>query len=122
MLSIRSEIRSLIFCNMRSACSWVIVPAATALARAALRVSSIVVSNVSALSAASTQVRVGDHITFFNGEDDNTVNHQIVADDGSFDTGVLRPGEFYSVTFESPGTYSFHDVLDSSVKGTITVK
>ncbi len=74
------------------------------------------------LSATTTQTRVGDRVTFFNAEDDNTVNHHIVADDGSFDTGVLRPGEFYSVTFQSPGSYSFHDVLDSSVKGTITVK
>ena len=74
------------------------------------------------LSATSTQARVGDRVTFFNSEDDNSVNHHIVADDGSFDTGVLPPGEFYSVTFASPGTYSFHDVLNPSVKGTITVK
>ena len=74
------------------------------------------------LTAAQTQTRVGDPVTFYNSEDDNTVNHHIVADDGSFDTGVLKPGQSYVVTFESPGTYSFHDALDSSIKGTITAK
>lgn len=76
----------------------------------------------SGLSAAKTQARVGNRVTFFNSEDDNTVNHHIVADDGSFDTGVLEPGQSYSVTFASPGTYSFHDALNPSFKGTITIK
>ncbi len=74
------------------------------------------------LSTTKIEATVGDPVTFYNSEDDNTVNHHMVADDGSFDTGVLKPGDSYSVTFEAPGTYSFHDVLGSSIKGTITVK
>ncbi len=80
----------------------------------------ITVSN-EGLSATTTRVNVGQPVTFHNGEDDNTVDHRIVADDGSFDTGVLSPGEAYSVTFESAGTYSFHDALDPRIKGTIIV-
>ena len=45
------------------------------------------------------------------------MTHHIVADDGSFDTGVLTPGQSYLVTFETPGTYSFHDALNPSIKG-----
>jgi hypothetical protein len=75
-----------------------------------------------ALSSATTRVNAGEPVTFYNAEDDNTVDHHIVADDGSFDTGVLSPGESYSVTFESNGSYRFHDALDSAVKGTITVQ
>ena len=74
------------------------------------------------LTATQTETKVGDPVTFYNSEDDSAVNHHIVADDGSFDTGVLKPGQYYAVTFESPGTFAFHDALDSSVKGTITVK
>ncbi len=75
----------------------------------------------SGLSAATTRVKVGEPVTFYDGEDDNTVEHRIVADDGSFDTGVLSPGESYSVSFDSTGTYSYHDALDSSIKGTVIV-
>lgn len=45
-----------------------------------------------------------------------------VADDGSFDTGVLRPNQQFWFTFQRAGTYPFHDVLDPNLKGIITVK
>jgi len=74
------------------------------------------------LSSAKTTVRAGETVSFYNAEDDNPVDHHIVADDDSFDTGVLSPGDSYSVLFEATGTYSFHDELDSSIEGTITIE
>lgn len=74
------------------------------------------------LSSATTQTKVGLTVTFFNGEDDTTVTHRLVADDGGFDTGVLKPGQAYSVTFQSAGSYPYHDALHPGLKGTIVVE
>lgn len=74
------------------------------------------------LSVDNVQVRIGEGLTFANTEDDNAVNHHLVADDGSFTTGVLRPNMSFSVTFQKAGTYTYHDQLDPNIKGTITVQ
>ena len=34
--------------------------------------------------------------------------HTVTADDGSFDSGNLEPGETYVRTFDEPGVYSYH--------------
>jgi plastocyanin len=83
---------------------------------------SIVRVRQGTLSVASVQVKVGDSVIFVNTEDDTTVNHQMVADDGSFTTGVLRPNMMFTVTFQKVGTYTYHDQLHPDIKGTITVK
>ena len=100
----------------------VVGPGDTSLGAGTLPTGPFIGVSSNGLSATDTQARVQDRVTFYNSEDDNPVNHQIVADDGSFDTGVLAPGKSYSVTFASPGTYSFHDALNPALKGTITVK
>ncbi len=48
--------------------------------------------------------------------------HHIVADDNSFDAGVMNPGASFSVTAGEPGTViSYHCTLHSRMKGTIVV-
>jgi hypothetical protein len=100
----------------------VIVPGDTLLGEGNLPTGPWIGVGKDGFSATKTQARVQDNVTFFNSEDDNTVTHRIVADDGSFDSGVLTPGQTYSVTFASSGTYSFHDAQNPSFKGTITIK
>ena len=74
------------------------------------------------LSVTNVMVKVGGSVIFVNTEDDTTVNHQLVADDSSFDTGALRPNMMFVVTFQKVGTYTYHDQLHPDIKGTITVK
>jgi plastocyanin len=50
------------------------------------------------------------------------VNHQIVANNGAFASGILKPGQTYSFTFNTAGKYGYHDGLHPSLAGTITVK
>jgi plastocyanin len=49
------------------------------------------------------------------------VNHQIVANNGAFASGILKPGETYSFTFSTAGKYGYHDALHPAFTGTITV-
>jgi plastocyanin len=47
--------------------------------------------------------------------------HTATADNGLFDTGVLKPGEYFEVYLEGSGTVSYHDKLYPEMKGSITV-
>jgi plastocyanin len=48
------------------------------------------------------------------------VNHQIVANNGAFASGILKPGATYSFTFTTAGKYGYHDALHPAFTGTIT--
>jgi plastocyanin len=47
--------------------------------------------------------------------------HTVSADDGSFDSGRLDPGETFSHTFSEPGTFTYHCGFHPEMQGTITV-
>jgi len=66
------------------------------------------------------------HLTIPNGDrivwkNNDTVNHQIVADDGSFSSAVLKPGKSFAHIFVDPGTYKYHDGTKPADKGTVDV-
>jgi len=67
---------------------------------------------------SSTTVNVGDSVTWRNAD---TVNHQVVANDGTFASPVLKAGETYTFTFAKSGKTPYHDSFATSKKGTITV-
>ena len=48
--------------------------------------------------------------------------HTWTSDQGFWDSGVLQPGQAFSVDFLTPGTFPFHDRLDSSIRGSVTAK
>ncbi len=70
-------------------------------------------------SPASLTVKVGDSVTWTNGD---SLGHSATADDGSFDTGVLSSGQSGSTTFSKAGTYTYHCSVHPSMKGTIVVQ
>jgi plastocyanin len=47
--------------------------------------------------------------------------HTAMANDGRFDSGDIRPGASYSVTFAQPGTYYYHCCHHREMQGTIIV-
>ena len=47
--------------------------------------------------------------------------HTVTADDGSFDSSLLMPGQTFSFTFLTPGVYSYHCSLHSFMTGEVVV-
>jgi plastocyanin len=66
----------------------------------------------------STTITVADTVTWKNAD---TVNHQVVANDGSFASPVLKTGENYTFTFAKAVKVTYHDSFATSHKGTVTV-
>lgn len=64
-------------------------------------------------------VDVGTTVTATNKDD---VAHTWTADDGSWDSGSLDQGAFYSFTFRNPGTFSFYCRPHPTMRGSITVR
>jgi plastocyanin len=63
-------------------------------------------------------IRAGDSISF---TDAGKEIHTFTADDGSFDTGTLSPGEAKSVVFDHAGSFSYHCSLHPWMTGTVIV-
>jgi plastocyanin len=68
---------------------------------------------------ARETIRVGQKLTFV---DRDTVDHSATASNGSFDTGVLGPGETKTITFHRTGVFDYGDILQSDMSGQVTVK
>jgi len=73
----------------------------------------------SGFSPKSVTVTQGDAVTWLNRD---SVNHQVLATGGQFVSAILKPGQKYSFTFNSPGTYNYEDELHTKLTGKITVK
>lgn len=67
----------------------------------------------------TTTVKAGTTITFVNHDE---IAHSVVADDGSFNTNLLEFGEKEEVTFDTPGTYTYHCEPHPNMTGTIVVE
>lgn len=65
----------------------------------------------------ATTVSVGDSVTWHNADN---ANHQVVANDGSFASPVLKPGDTFTQTFNSAGKTSYHD-SQAKHSGSVTV-
>ena len=66
------------------------------------------------------RAKAGVPVTIYN--DDDTDFHDIVADNGSFDSGRLDGGASFTFTFKEPGTYAVHCTRHSRMKGTVVVE
>ena len=51
----------------------------------------------------------------------DTVNHQVVANNGSFASNTIAPTKTYSKRFDIPGTYGYRDALHPTLRGTVKV-
>ena len=60
----------------------------------------------------------GDQITWIN---EGSAPHTVTADDGSFDSGVLNPGDTYTVPFVGAGTVTYHCSVHPNMVGSVTV-
>ena len=68
---------------------------------------------------STIHARPGETVTVYNYD---PLLHRIVADDGSFDTGLMNPGASFTVKAGGEGTaISYHCTLHSCMKGQIVV-
>lgn len=64
-------------------------------------------------------VKSGTNVQWINNDN---MQHQIVSDSGAFQSTVLNPGDGYTFYFAKSGIYGYHDALNSTITGTITVQ
>ena len=73
----------------------------------------------SAFSPKNVTINTGDAVKWTNGD---TKNHQVIANNGAFASGTIRPGKTYSHTFNTAGTFRYHDALHPTLTGKIVAK
>ena len=71
-----------------------------------------------AFGPAELSVAAGTTVTFVNND---SAPHTATADDGSFDTGEIPPGESATVTLDTAGTFAYHCEIHPSMTATLTV-
>ena len=69
-------------------------------------------------SPETVTIEEGDRVRWTN---NGYVDHQVHATDGSFDSGVLNPGDTYTKTFTADGTFTYYDLLHTQATGTVIV-
>ncbi len=69
---------------------------------------------------ASITVVIGQNntVTFVNNDQ---APHTVTADDGSFNSGNLNPGDNWTHTFTTPGTFHYHCAYHFWMTGTVVV-
>jgi plastocyanin len=72
----------------------------------------------SVYSNTNLQVASGTTVQWSN--NDTTV-HTVTADNGSFDSGDIQPGAAFSQTFNTAGTFAYHDKHHATMTGAIVV-
>ena len=72
----------------------------------------------SGFSPSTATVAKGDTVVWKNAD---MTQHQVVADDGSFKSPVLSPGQTYTYVFRLNGTFGYHGGLHPNLKGVVKV-
>lgn len=87
---------------------------------------TVVTISSSGFSPKSITIKTGESVTWMNSD---SVNHQLASDPHPVHTaypplnlGVIGPGEKKSLSFPTAGTYTYHDHLNPTLKGTVTVE
>jgi len=62
---------------------------------------------------------VNSTLKWFNNDN---APHTVTANDASFDSGNVAPGQSFTFTFTTPGTYQYHCVYHPWMTGTVIVK
>jgi plastocyanin len=71
-----------------------------------------------AFSPDTLTVKAGTTVMWTNHD---TTAHTVTADDKSFDSGNLQPGQSFSFMFTQAGTFSYHCSIHPNMKATIVV-
>src|SRR6266480_2692639 len=69
-------------------------------------------------SPANVTIATTDAVKWTNRD---TKDHQVVANNGAFASAIIHPGKTYSHTFNTAGTFRYHDALHPALTGKIVV-
>lgn len=69
-------------------------------------------------STITVVIGVNNTVTWVNND---AAAHTVTADDGSFNSGNLNPGQTWTHTFTTPGTYGYYCAYHSWMAGTVIV-
>jgi plastocyanin len=97
----------------------VLALAVTGASQPASQATKAVAIKATGFSPASVTISTTDAVKWTNRD---TKNHQIVANNGSFASAVIKPGKSYTHTFNTAGTFGYHDALYPALKGKVVVK
>jgi plastocyanin len=106
---------------MRTLVTGALAAAATALTLAATASAATVSVQItkSGFTPSAFSIDHGDKVTWRNAD---RADHQVVADDGSFASPILKSGQSYTATLSTAGTFRYHDGLAPSLRARVTVK
>ena len=90
----------------------------TGASQPASTVTKTVSITATAFTPASRTIATTDAIKWTNND---TKNHQVVANNGSFVSPTIAPGKSYTHTFNTAGTFRYHDALHPALTGKIVV-
>jgi plastocyanin len=71
-----------------------------------------------AFDPPSVEVTMGGTVEWTNEDVDG---HTVTGDDGSFDSGIIAPGESFTRAFDAPGTYGYFCAIHPDMVGTVSV-
>jgi plastocyanin len=71
-----------------------------------------------AFTPQTIQAKVGETITWTNGD---STAHTVTLDDKSVDSGNVGPSATYSHAFTQAGSFAYHCVIHTQMTGTITI-
>jgi plastocyanin len=97
----------------------VLALAVTGASQPASTATKAVAIKATGFSPATVTIATTDAVRWRNRD---TKNHQIVANNGSFASGVIAPGKTYRHVFNSAATFRYHDALHPSLTGKVVVK
>jgi plastocyanin len=86
--------------------------------RPAATVTKTVKITATAFSPASVTIKTGDAIKWSNTD---TKAHQVVANSGAFASPTIAAGRAWTHTFNTAGTFRYHDALHPALTGRIVV-
>lgn len=72
-----------------------------------------------AFGSGSYLILPGTTVTWIN---QDSAPHTVTSDSGDFDSGTIPPGESYTHTFESAGSFTYHSELDPGMQGSIVAQ
>ena len=71
-------------------------------------------------SETSVSTSEGNNIVLWTNDD--TIEHTVTADDGSFDSGPISPGDNFDSTFDTLGDFSYHCSIHPFMTGVVIVE
>ena len=73
-------------------------------------------------SPATVRVKAGTTVTWINCEPEGTDEHTSTSDNAVWDSPFLAPGETYSFTFGTAGTFDYHCLPHPFMEGVVIVE